>query len=397
MNILYITQYFSSASGGGEVVFYVWAEQMVKRGHNVDVICHQIANFDERQLPGVNIYRVKPTVEHKGGLPPSMTQNIKYMINALLNGSHLIRNNKIDIIHTNTFSPIIVGSILSKIHEIPVVATVHDVFTTASPDYWMKWASQNKVSRIYSKIGSLFEKITLSVPTDIILTSSNATKQDLVKFKVRPSKIKVIPNGINLTYYDILDIDKDYHNYVIFIGRLVFYKNLDVVIYSFKEISQKLPEAKLLVVGDGPMRNGWERKVSELDLNKNIVFTGHVPEKKKIELLSKCSALLLPSIYEGFGLVLLEAFAMSKPVLVANTSPYDEIVDEGVDGFMVPAHDPNKWAEKILFLLSNKTICREMGNNGRLKAEKKFSIHDVVDHIESLYIDLQSQKRIKKD
>jgi glycosyltransferase involved in cell wall biosynthesis len=395
LTILYITQFFSPTSGGGELLFYDWAEGMVRRGHHVEVICQQIPNFRKDQSAYLIINRIKPILEHKGELPPSIIQNIRYIINAIIKGSQIIRQKKIDIIHTNAFGPMIVGSILAKIHNIPVVSTIHDIFARASPDYWKKWATQNEVSRISSAIGPLFEKISVNMPTDVILTVSNASKQNLVKFNVKDSNITVIPNGIDVADYDNLGFENNYQNYVVFIGRSVFYKNLEVVISSFKEVTQKLPEAKLVIIGDGPMRHRWERMVSELNLNQNIKFTGYIPQEKKVELLSKCSALLLPSLFEGFGLVLLEAFAMSKPVLVADVKPFDEIVEEGVDGFMIAAHDPVKWAEKITFLLSHKPICEIMGCKGRYKAEKEFNIEKVLDRLESLYVELCSRRKIK--
>jgi glycosyltransferase involved in cell wall biosynthesis len=229
------------------------------------------------------------------------------------------------------------------------------------------------------------------MPVDTIHTVSNATKEDILKIKVRtPSSIVAIPNGINLKNYDYMHFKKDYQNYVLFIARLVVFKNLDVVISAFKDVVKKVPDAKLIVVGDGPMRDKWEKMVSELHLDQNIEFTGYIPQDKKVELLSKCSSLLLPSTFESFGIVLLEAFAMSKPVLVSDQ--IYEIVDDGVDGFILPAHDAHKWAEKIIFLLSNKTICQDMGNKGRLKVESKFNIDNIVDKLESLYTEICLKK-----
>jgi glycosyltransferase involved in cell wall biosynthesis len=318
-----------------------------------------------------------------------------YIINAIIKGSQIIRQNKIDIIHTNIHSPIIVGSILAKVHNLPVVITIHDILTSSSTDYWKKWAAQNNVSRISPIIGPLFEKITVKMPVDIIHTVSNASKEDIIDFNAKSSSdIVVIPNGINLQHYDCLGFKKDYQNYVLFIGRLVYYKNLDVVISAFKDVVRKVPDAKLIVVGDGPMRDKWEKMVSELNLDQNIEFTGYVPHEKKIELLSKCSLLLLPSVIEGFGLVLLEAFAMSKPVLVSEQRVFYEVVNDGVDGFILPNHDASKWAEKIIFLLSNKTICQDMGNKGRFKVESKFNIGNVVNKLESLYTQLCFKKSV---
>jgi glycosyltransferase involved in cell wall biosynthesis len=381
--------------GGAELVFYNWAEEMVRRGHHVDVLCHQITNFREKELAIVNVHRIRPEIEHKGELPTSIVQNISYITNAILKGSQVIRQNKTDIIHTSFFTPIIVGSVLGKIHNIPVVTTIHDVFTVASTDYWKKWADQNHLSRISSMIGPYFEKITVSMPTNAVITPSITSKEDLIKFKVKPDKIVVIPNGIDTVCYDTLGSATDYENYVIFIGRLVFYKNLEVIINAFEEVIKKLPDAKFIIVGSGPMQKKWETMVLDLNLDKNITFMGYVSQEKKIDLLSKSSALLLPSLFEGFGLVLLEAFAMRKPVLVANVKPYDEIVDEGIDGFMLSPYDAKSWSEKIIFLLSDKTICQEMGIKGRLKIENKYNISAISNQIESVYCNLYSKKRAR--
>jgi glycosyltransferase involved in cell wall biosynthesis len=394
MNILYITQSFSATRGGGEVIFYDFAEGMAKRGHHVDIVSHKITNFkDENNLDGVIIHRIRPAIEYKSELPPSISQNMRYIINAIVRGSKTITAKKIHIIHTDNFASAIVGSVLAKIHNIPVIITNHGIFTINSPDNWNRWTAQNNTSRIYSVIGPLFEKITTKVPADIIHTVSYAMKEDLVKFNVKHD-IVVIHNGINLRNYDNFEFDKDYQNYILYIGRLVFVKNLDVVISAFKDVVKKVPNAKLIVVGDGPMRDKWEKMVSELHLDQNIEFTGYISHEKKIELLSKCSSLLLPSSFEPFGLVLLEAFAMSKPVLVSDQRAFYEIVDEGVDGFILPTHDASKWAEKIIFLLSNKTICQDMGNKGRLKVESKFNIDNVVNKMESLYTEICFKKSV---
>jgi len=397
MNVLYMTQFFSPSSvGGGEVVFSNFVKGMAEEGHVIEVICHRMRDQKNNNVntDKVTVHRIKPEVEYKGELPTSISVNLAYIINAVLKGTQIIRSKNIDIIHSNYYTPIIAGVILAKIHRLPVVSTIHDVFTTSSPDYWKKWAAQNNLSRLSSIIGPRFEKLTVRLPNDVIHAVSNATKEDLIKFNAKP-RIVVIPNGIDLSQHDKLGYERgNYQNYVLFIGRLVFYKNLDVVISSFKEVIQKLPDAKLIVVGDGPMRSEWEKMVAESGLSQNVGFTGFISNDKKMELLSKSSALLIPSLHEGFPMVLLEAFAMSKPVLVADVKPYDEIVDEGVDGFTLPSHDSKRWAERIIQLLSDKKLCENMGRNGRLKVENKFNIENVVKNMESLYTELCSKRML---
>jgi glycosyltransferase involved in cell wall biosynthesis len=230
------------------------------------------------------------------------------------------------------------------------------------------------------------------MPTDIIHTVSNSSREDLVKFGAK-AEIKVIPNGVDITIYDNAQPIKDYQNFVLFIGRLVFYKNLGTVISAFVDVLAKSPGSKMLIVGDGPMREKWLKMASDLGLSKNIDFIGHVSDERKIELLSKCSALLLPSFVEGFGLVILESFAMSKPVLVANVKPLSDIVDDGIDGFILPVDDPVKWSEKISYLINNREICKKMGNQGRSKLEKKFRLEHVLDKIEPVYENLAKRRR----
>jgi glycosyltransferase involved in cell wall biosynthesis len=94
---------------------------------------------------------------------------------------------------------------------------------------------------------------------------------------------------------------------------------------------------------------------------------------------------VLPSVVEGFALVLLEAFAMSKPVLVSDIKAYNDIVDEGVDGYVLPIRSSYEWSEKMILLLSNKLLCKTMGSKERLKVESKFDIDAKVDEIESCY------------
>ena len=395
MNILYVSQFLSTTTGGGEVVFYDWALEMAKRGHNVSVVCNHFSGSKDNNAElisyGMTIRLVKPIIKHKGGLPPSISQNMRFIFNAITEGSKIMKEKKIDIIHANNFASALAGSMLAKIHRVPIVITNHAIFTINSPDNWSRWAAQNKTSWLYSVIGPLFEKITVKVPADIIHTVSYAIKDDLLKYNVKHD-IVVVYNGINLRNYDDLEFDRDYQNYMVFIGRLVFIKNLDVIISAFEEVVRIVPNAKLIIIGDGPMRDIWVRMVTKLGLTQNIEFTGFVSHKRKVELLSSCSSLLLPSFFEGFGLVLLEAFAMSKPVLVSDQRVFYEIVDEGIDGFILPTHDPHKWAEKMIFLLSNKIICQDMGNKGRLKVEGKFNIEQVAEKIELVYNQVLSKK-----
>lgn len=384
MKILYITQWFSAIGGGGEVQFVNLITSMAARGHNVHVVCQKSSNFyDNHDIDNLHLHRINPILN---GNTIYLKQNMIFMINAIRTGSQIINAERIDIIHVNNYSPIIVGSFLSRIYNIPLVKTIHAVYC-ATPDFWKKWSIQDKVSSSLSLLGAPLEKITIRLYADAIHTVSNATKKDIMKVNSK-SKVIVVPNGVDLSIYDKLELDKDYQKLVVFIGRLVVNKNLQVLIDSFREVIKKIPDAKLIVIGAGAMLDKWKKMVSDLGLDLNIEFTGFISEKNKMDILSKCSVLALPSTSEGQPLVALEAFAMSKPLLLSDIEPSYEIVSEAVDGFILPAHDAHKWAEKIILLLSNRQLCQQMGGKGRLKVEKKYSLDSFVENIETIYTNL---------
>lgn len=386
MKILYLTQIFSPTMGGGEVVFYNLAKKMSLRGHEVHVICHRLSNTKELNVGNVHIHRIRPTIAYSNALPVSMFQNLGYIVSAICFGFKLILNEKIDVIHANSYGSIIAASILSKLHTKPMVATIHDIFTSGSSDNWRSWAKQNKLSKISSLLGPIFEKISVRMPIDVIHSISEATKEDIINFSGKKN-IVVIPNGIELSDYQQVST-KSNQKYLLFIGRLVFYKNLNVVISCLNKVKEEIPSAKLVVVGDGPMKDVWEKMVRDLKLEDNVEFVGFVSQERKVQLLGDCTFLVLPSVFEGFGLVLLEAFAMSKPVLVADVKPFDEVVEDKIDGYFIPVEDIDKWSQKVIFLLSNNEICETMGKKGRAKVENTFNLDIVTQKMESLYFKL---------
>ena len=381
MKILYISQFFSDSTGGGETVISNLAKEMTNRGHLVHVICHDTMERIN-PYPGLDITYVKPCVVHKGGIPPSIRQNALYMVNAISDGIRLARKNRIDVIHSNSHSSIIPGTVISKIFNIPIVSTIHDVFSFGSPSRWNKWTEQYSLSKAYAILGPLFEKTNIRMPVDMIHAVSKSTKDEILE--INPSaRITIIPNAINSKNFSNIDISFD--KFVLFIGRLVFYKNLEVIILAFRLVLEDVPAAKFFIIGDGPMRSKWEELVISYRLSQNVIFLGHVSTEKKNEMLKKCSALVFPSTHEGFGLVVLESFQMGKPVLAASVRPLDEIIRDGVDGYLIPPDRPKKWAEKIIELLNRTTLSKDMGSRGREKTLFEYNVNRIADDMEKLY------------
>ena len=406
MKILYLTQILSPSIGGGELVFFNLAKGMLKLGHRVHIICHKKrrinsgdteapnSDIEEIERMGAIIHYVKPEEENDGKTSSSRSIfgafkfHIGYTINALRVANTLYRQGEIDIIHANMYTPVIPASFFGKIRRIPVVMTLHN----PTIDSWKQWSSQEGVPRSTSFLGPLYEKLILRSPVNVVHVESRKVKDQLRLINPN-AKAVLVYNGIEIE--DELDLQSKlrYDKFVLYIGRLVAGKNLQTVILAFKKVAQIMPDAKLIVVGDGPLRQEWQELVDSNNLHNNVIFLGHISNRKnKYELLAKASAVVFPSISEGFAMVPIEAFQMSKPLLISNIRPSDEIVDDNVDGYLLPPHDPDIWAEKILFLLNNPEICKDMGSKGRLKVVETFNMTAVSNKMEQLYERLISKQ-----
>lgn len=385
MKILYFCQLYPPAVyGGGEYLFFQWARELVRRGHKVFTITQRLVgerNFEV--VNGIHVYRVGPAIKYKGTLPLGTLENIGYVIDAAIKGITMITKNRIHVIHSNTYSPTFAGQICASIFQKPHVITVHDVYFLLEKNFWDKWASQACLGNSVGKIGSLVEKIVLKFPAAVFHSVSETSRQDLNTCGLQ--KVTVIYNGIDLRDFDSINTVDLVPYQAIYVGRLVFYKNLDIVIRSMKLVVSRIPDSRLIIVGDGPIRARLEKLVKDLCLTKNVVFKGRISHEEKVRLLKQSSFLVLPSLVEGFGIVLLEAFACHKPVLVSAVRPLTEIVENEKDGCFVAPFDVAMWAEKMIELFNNPRKAKKMGVYGRRKLERNYTVQKAVDKLEELY------------
>lgn len=387
MKVLFLTQIFDPTRGGGEVLFYLIAKELVKRGHNIYVICHKIYNrhyLSKSSYNNVKIYHVNPPLLYKGSLPASLSQNILYLINALRLGLKIVKEENIDIIHANTYTPALAGAILSKLAKKPFILTIHDVGLVNGLKFWRLWMKQFNSSFISSLIGYIIELITINLPASIIITPSKASKEDILR--IRPKAlVVVIPNAIDLEMYKVDNASLRYDNEIVFIGRAVYYKNLQVVLKAMQHVIREIPDTKLIVIGDGPMKKIWKKMAKHYGINNNVMFTGYVSHEEKINIMRKATALVFPSIWEGFGMVILEAWALRKPAIVSKIKPLSDLVKNEKEGLHVAPFNSQNWSKSILFLLNNKSLAKQMGYSGYTELIRKYTIKGLVNRLEYIY------------
>ena len=381
LNILILSQFFSTTKGGGEHVFNLMSKSLANDGNKLWIITNEIEGEKYPLHEDIKIILVSPKLEYYGGLPPSFSDNIRYTINAIRKGYSIIKKEKIDIIHSNNFAPALTGSILSSLTNVPHITTVHDIFSLCGKDYWKRWGQQTNVSRLNVFLAPFFEKMMIKLQYKAVHTVSNATKNDLLKFGAK-KPIYVIPNSIEINEFKPRDTKQFQFVYV---GRLVFYKNLEVVIKAIKIVKESYPKIKLVIVGDGPYRKNLEKFTIESNLKDCIEFKGFLSSLEKTEQLATSQALVFPSLCEGFGLVILEAFAQRKAVLVSDIPPLSDIVVHEKTGLVISSHNEQEWAKAMISIIENTEKSKMMGLNGKEILEKQYNLNIMLEKVLQMY------------
>jgi len=387
LNVLLLSQFFSTTKGGGEYIFKTIAGSLVTKGHKVWVITNNVKGETYQESENLKIITVSPTIQYKGGLPPSFTDNIRYTINTFQKGRKIAKEQNIDLIHSNNFSPALAGSLISYFTKRPHITTIHDIFSVYDKDFWKKWTRQTNVSQTNARLVPFFEKLMMKFKFDCIHTVSDATKNDIQKIGTK-KPIHIIPNCIQDEQQIITESKK---NQFVYLGRLVFYKNIEIILKAFKMVTKKFPDVTLMIVGDGPHKSSLQELINKLDINNNITFTGYVTSEQKRKILSESNALLFPSLIEGFGLVMLESWQQKRPVITSNIPPMSDIIENNKTGFLINPNDEKEWAEKIISIIKDPNISDEMGKAGNKVLKRKYNQELFYENLIKMYDDILSK------
>lgn len=212
-----------------------------------------------------------------------------------------------------------------------------------------------------------------------IITISEFSKLDIIKYiKVPEENIEIIPPAVNNNLYYLnrnrkalkkYKIDED-DRVVLYVGAEDSRKNIHFLVNSFNKLKHKLQKVKLLKVGlpnDVGVRGKLLKHIEALNLQKDVIFTGHVSESELAEIYNAVDLFVFPSLYEGFGMPPLEAMACGTPVITSNTSSLPEVVGEAA--ITVDPYDINKFAEQMYEVLTNEGLREDMIKMGLERAK----------------------------
>lgn len=280
----------------------------------------------------------------------------------------------IDVVHSNTRATQIMGERYAKHLGAVHVSTCHGFFKTR---LWR---------RIYPCWGE--RVVAISRPVRDHLT---------IDFKVEGSRAVLIPNGIDLARF-VIPKQEDRESarrkfgvkgtpVIGIIARLSDVKGHADLIKAFKDVLLKFPDARLLIVGEGPQEDELRRLVEGLQLTRHVDFYKIV--NRTADILPLFDVFVMPSLQEGLGLSVLEAQAMGLPVVASRVGGLPDIIEHNRTGILVEPQDPIALAEAIVRVLSNPVKAWDMGRAARMFVEKNYSSGQMVASTLEMYKDIQ--------
>jgi glycosyltransferase involved in cell wall biosynthesis len=282
-----------------------------------------------------------------------------------------------DVIDCNQFPyfPCFSGKIASIIRKRPLVITWLEVWGA----YWSEY-----LGATCGSFGKVVERLTMRLP-DAVVAISQKTKSDLIRCKVKPQLIDVIPVGIDLERISNIAPAMSATD-VLFAGRLIREKRVDLLLKALAIAKTNAPTISCVIIGDGPERRSLEGLTAKLGLNDNVDFMGFVDQDGLTAQMKSSKVLVLPSVREGFGLVIVEANACMLPVISISheMSAVRELIEDGVNGFLISNFSPDQIAEAVLKIVQDDELRNKLAENG-FKMSKRYAWSDISKNIIDTY------------
>jgi len=290
-----------------------------------------------------------------------------------------------DIIHAHSYAYFTSDSsaMVCKLKDKPFVLTTHGFFRSS------KLANRFLMNNIYDKS---LGRLTLKTATRVIAPST-FTARECIKRGAIPNKVRVIPNGIDLEEFRDVPNPKEFKERyeleqsktVITIGRLSKTKGFQHLIQATPKIIRAFPEAKIVIIGpDIGYGHELVKLAKELGVKKHIIFTGPLTRYALKEALGVADIFACPSIYEPFGMVILEAMAAGKPIVASNSGGVADMVNHNETGLLVEKCDANQLALAIIKLLKDQRLAEKLSMNSKNEV-KKYSWRIIAEKTKSIY------------
>ncbi len=292
--------------GGKEKRLYELSTRLSAMGHDVHIYCMKWWEGKSiRKENGVTLHGIGPLYPLYSGERRSFRQAILFALHCF----KLIRED-FDVLDADHMPHLVLFplKIVTVLKRKKLTATWNEVW---GRKYWKQYIG------ILGEVAYLIERVSALLPDEIIAVSQHTEKKLKKELKVK-TNISIVPNGIDLAHIKSIKPSKIKSD-VIFAGRLLSHKNVDMLIKAISELKKHHPKIKCIIVGNGPEKIKLMKLAEKLDLKSNIAFIDFLENHDDLYALMKSSKVfVLPSTREGFGIVVLEANACGIPAIVTN-------------------------------------------------------------------------------
>ncbi len=376
MKIAQVSATFPPYMGGTGNVCYHYAKGLAGLGHDVTVFTSRYSDDGKSDHDNFSINRFRPLF--RIGNAPCIPQ--------------LLGMEKPDTIHLHY--PFYFGGemlyLLKKIRGYDYIVSYHNNVVLEG---FLKYPVS-----LHTKIIS--RQILASAERIIVPTMDFFSTLVQPRFSLPEEKVIEIPNGVDLSCFsgDGNAIRQRYgipdeSRVILFVGALDtahYYKGLEVLMQSVQLLKSRTPPAILLVVGDGDLKSQYQSLARHLGIQDRTIFTGTIPDFPDLARHYLASDIVIyPTVadsIESFGMVAAEGMAAGRPVIASNIPGVRAVVEHEKTGFLFQPGNPSALAEKIEVLLSDESLCRRLGKNGREKAEKEYNWDSIIQRLEGVYL-----------
>lgn len=381
LNIAIVCDPISHLTAGSIVSTLRFAEHLKNRGHRIIFIAAK--DKDKRKVGYFNGFKVYRFASF--ALPGSKGQ---YLLSfpKIKRIKKILVHEKINIVHLIDPTPSSIQSLrAAKSLGIKVVAHSH-----TQPENMLLQIPKIIQSE---RLNNLFYNYMIRIyrKADAVICPSKFAERMLKMYDPKLN-LFVISNGVNLSKFKKVNFKPFIEKYklyennkkILYVGRLHMEKSVHTLIQAMPFILKNLKNVDLYLIGAGHLQESLEKLAKRLGVKNNVKFFGKIPHEDLLMAYNACDTFILPSIAELEGMVVLEAMACSKPIIISDSklSASPEFVNN--NGFTFQLQNPRDLAEKTLILLKNKELRNKMGNES-YRQIKDYDINKSVDKLESIY------------
>lgn len=361
---------YPATVGGYGIHVHEMSKMQATLGHDVTVVTSNPSGLPEEEyIDGYRVLRFNHAIKMVGNtISPTMMFRLLEM------------RDDYDIIHAHShlFFPTNVCALVKRYGSSPLVITNHGIMSASAP----QWLNISYMSTI--------GKWTLNSADRVICYTDIERRRLIEEFGIDKPEVVVIPNGVNTEVFhpDDSKVDERYFT-LLWVGRIVKGKGVEFLIHAAHQVLEKIPNLRILLIGEGPARDEIWKLVNEYQMTEVVTILPFMSYDAIPLLYQRSDVLVLPSLQEGVPRTMLEAMASGKPVIISEFEHLQELAEGAA--LMFPKGDVAVLAERILLLEQDRECAHRMGACGRERILRQNSWKNTVLRTLTLYRELLSQ------